>query len=84
MEYRINKIDTDLRNKINQERSEDKIHNKKGININKDKNEEKNSYFSLPDSKKPIMKDENANADGFSSKEDIIEPLKGHFIDTRK
>ena len=40
MEFKLNKIDTDLRQKINAETSEGKIHTKKGISVNKDKNKD--------------------------------------------
>ncbi|MCM8710959.1 hypothetical protein M2651_07960 [Clostridium sp. SYSU_GA19001] len=41
MEYRLNKIDTDLRQKINESTKEGKVHGTKNISINKDKKEEK-------------------------------------------
>lgn len=42
MEFKLNKIEPDLRQKINEETKEGKVHSKKGIAINKDKNEERN------------------------------------------
>ena len=83
MEYRINKIDPDLRQKINEERNEEKIHNKKGINVNKDK-----------DSTKEKMEQKNSKVDNTTRETDIDElgnketevqePFKGHNIDIRR
>lgn len=39
MEYRLNKIDTDLRQKINDATKEGKVHSKKDIKIYKDRNQ---------------------------------------------
>lgn len=36
MEFRLNKIDTDIRKKIEEERKENKVHSGKAINVNKD------------------------------------------------
>lgn len=36
MEFKLNKIDTDIRKKIQEEIKEDKVHAGKGINIKKD------------------------------------------------
>lgn len=41
MEFRLNKIDMDIRQGINDETREGKVHSKKGIEINKDKSEDK-------------------------------------------
>ena len=41
MEFRLNKIDTDLRQKINDQTREGKVHTKKGISIDKHKYEER-------------------------------------------
>jgi hypothetical protein len=82
MEFKLNKIDTDLRQRINEERSEDKIHNKKGININKDKNKEEKNQ-----GKGPKEAEHNGNLETVEkkdSKEEVIEPQKGHYIDIRR
>jgi hypothetical protein len=84
MEFKINKIDTDLRQKINEERSEDRIHNKKGININKDKNKnteknKKNEEQKEEESEEKFKAADNAKGD--SKKED---PYKGNYIDIRR
>ncbi|MBN7573073.1 hypothetical protein C1H57_00460 [Clostridium sp. 2-1] len=40
MEFKLNKIDTDIRKKIQEETKEDKVHSGKGISIKKDVKEE--------------------------------------------
>jgi hypothetical protein len=82
MEFKLNKIDKDLRQRINEERSEDKIHNKKGININKDKNKEEKN-----ENKETKKSEHNENIDSMESKNsktEVIEPEKGHYIDIRR
>jgi len=98
MEYRLNKIDTDLRRKINEAASESKIHPKKEIQINKDK-EQKSGQQQAQEYKKEY-KDEkqnkikkiiidaektlNVNIDGFISDEKDSKLKKGMFLDTKK
>lgn len=41
MEYRLNKIDMDIRKDINDETKEGKIHSKKGITVSKENNDKK-------------------------------------------
>jgi hypothetical protein len=41
LEFKLNKIDTDIRKKIKEETKEDKVHSGKGINIKKDIKDEK-------------------------------------------
>lgn len=36
MEFKLNKIDTDIRKRIEEERKENKVHSGKAINVNKD------------------------------------------------
>jgi hypothetical protein len=82
MEYRINKIDTDLRQKINEERSEGKVHNKKGININKDRESTKENP------KHKDFKDNGKNTDGENRTDSGFkegqDPFRGHHIDIRR
>lgn len=56
MEYKLNKIDIDVRQSINSETREGKIHSKKGISVNKDKNRDnkdgQSKEFKLPQSTK--------------------------------
>ncbi|WP_026888250.1 hypothetical protein [Clostridium beijerinckii] len=42
MEFRLNKIDTDIRKKMQEETKDDKIHSSDGISVKKDLKEEKN------------------------------------------
>lgn len=81
MEYRINKIDPDLRQRINEERSEDKIHNKKGININKDKESPKESKKHKDSKENEKVIDNNSDEDKKKNDED---PYRGHHIDIRR
>lgn len=41
MEFKLNKIDTDIRKKMQEEIKEDKVHSGKGINIKKDIKDER-------------------------------------------
>lgn len=41
MEFKLNKIDTDIRNKMQEEVKEDKVHSAKSISIKKDIKDEK-------------------------------------------
>ena len=41
MEFKLNKIDTDIRKKMQEEIKEDKVHSGKGINVTKDLKDEK-------------------------------------------
>jgi hypothetical protein len=81
MEYRINKIDTDLRRKINEERSEDKIHNKKGINISKDKENAKENMEHKASKGNEKVIDNNNDPD---KKTEVQDPFRGHHIDIRR
>jgi hypothetical protein len=91
MEYRINKIEMDVRQKINEERSMDKIHAKKGIQVNKDKdlvkeNLEEN-YKNKKNAKDSNTDDENKN-DKILRDPDVEhkgeDPDRGHFIDIKR
>ena len=41
MEFKLNKIDTDIRKKIQEDRRESKVHSGKSINVNKDLSDDK-------------------------------------------
>lgn len=43
MEFKLNKIDTDIRKKIQEEIQEEKVHSSKGINIKKNLKDEKSN-----------------------------------------
>ncbi len=51
MEFKLNKIDTDIRKKMQEEIKEDKVHSGKGINVTKDLKDEKNEYINLDETK---------------------------------
>lgn len=42
MEFKLNKIDTDIRKKMQEETKDDKVHSGKGINVNKDLKDKEN------------------------------------------
>lgn len=44
MEFKLNKIDTDIRKKIQEKIKENKIHSSKSINVKKDLKDEKKRY----------------------------------------
>lgn len=85
MDFRLNKVDMDVRQKVNETRSDDKIHNKKGINVNKDKNKDESSEkFSLnkDDSTEKLLTTEEHEEIPKDVKDS--DPQKGHFIDIRR
>jgi len=51
LEFKLNKIDTDIRKKMQEEIKEDKVHSSKGINVTKDLKDEKNEYINLEETK---------------------------------
>lgn len=51
MEFKLNKIDTDIRKKMQEEIKEDKVHSGKSISIKKDIKDEKNELVKNPDRK---------------------------------
>jgi uncharacterized protein YcbK (DUF882 family) len=92
MEYRLNKIDTDLRQKINDDTREGLVHGTKNITINKDKQKEekKNRNYKLEhyDKNKKLMIDaiqtENVEIDAFKEKVEAEEGSKGVYLDVKK
>lgn len=93
MEYRLNKIDTDLRQKINDAAKEGKVHGAKGIAISKDKPKEqkqkgKETYKSQSyDKNKKLLVDatkaENIEVEAYKEDKDIKNASLGAFIDTK-
>lgn len=91
MEYRLNKIDTDLRQKINDATKEGKVHGAKNIAISKDKPNEqsqKQTYrFKVYDKNKRLVveakKVETIEIDAYKDKGDIKKSEKGIFFDTK-
>lgn len=92
MEYRLNKIDTDLRQRINDAAREGKVHGTKNAAVNKDKKEEKKEKkdYKLErysNSKKlliDVVKSENIEIEAFKEDTDIQERIKGSYIDIKK
>lgn len=87
MEYKLNKIDTELRQKINEEAKEGKIHSKTALNINISKDRQnKNKYFENKNKKKKeFIEVEAIKVESFeteATKEETNE--RGIFIDIRK
>lgn len=98
MEYRLNKIDMELRERINEATSEKKIHRKneiQGISNNNEKNHngEKKKKFVLPDkdfkdNKILITAEKNEkisiDVDAFRDNCNVLDPDRGSFLDVRK
>ncbi len=92
MEYRLNKIDTDLRQKINDATREGLVHGTKNIAINKDKQREKkernqNGLKHHNKNKKlfvDALKAENVEIEAFKEKTEAKENVKGMFLDIKK
>lgn len=92
MEYKLNKIDTDLRQRVNDAVKEGRVHSTKNIAVNKDKKEEKKekknyNFKSYSKDKKIVVnavKSENIEVDAF--KEDVKEndSFRGSYIDVKK
>ena len=94
MEFKLNKIDTELRNKINAAAKEGKVHTKdRKLNINKDKDgKNEKQKFHLPDKKESekkfsvdAVKSENINVEAFveENEKDEENITKGRFLDTK-
>lgn len=94
MEFKLNKIDSDIRKKINEEIKEDKVHAGKGINIKRDikyeKQEAKESLDRKESDKKHITIDglkynhENIDVSVERLEELNEENSKGRVLDTTK
>lgn len=93
MEFKLNKIDTDIRKKMQEEIKEDKVHSGKGISIKKDIKDEKSEYennFKEDDEKRFITVDVIKNSDENVDVEvEKIEKLngensKGIILDIKK
>lgn len=88
MEFRLNKIDTSLRQKINDATKEGKVHGKSDVKVDKDKNREEKQKFDLKKYGKQIDNKITVSAikDDQNSKCDVItnDNSKGKLIDVRK
>lgn len=93
MEFKLNKIDTDIRQRINDATKEGKVHGKEDIHVNKDKNQNNKPKFQLPkqgtrkkasdiivQASKEEEKELKVSAE---NENDAMKPL-GRFIDVRK
>lgn len=47
MEFKLNKIDTDIRKKMQEERKLTKVHSSKNINVNKELKDEQGNYIEV-------------------------------------
>lgn len=92
MEFKLNKIDTDLRNKINEAAKEGKVHTKdRKLNINKDKDSQgEKQKFYLSSKKKQenkfsveAVKSENINIEAFAEEDEKDNNVKGRFLDKK-
>ena len=95
MEFKLNKIDTDIRKKMQEEIKDDKVHSGKGITVTKDLKEEKNEYIKIDE-----VKEENEkryitidgtkyNDKNISIKVEKVEKItyensKGRILDSKK
>lgn len=94
MEFKLNKIDTDIRKKMQEEIKEEKVHSGKGINIKKDVKDEKSEYvkdLKQEEHEKRYFtidgtKDNHKNIDIKAEKIEEIseENSKGRILDTTK
>jgi hypothetical protein len=97
LEFIINKIDTDVRKKIQDETKEDKVHSSKSINVKRDLNDREDKDIS--EKQNPLknevekryitvngIKDDNRKIDIKAQKlEEInVENSKGRILDTKK
>lgn len=56
MEFKLNKIDTDIRKKMQEEIKDDKVHSGKGISVKRDLKDEKNDYIKQNYTKEELEK----------------------------
>jgi hypothetical protein len=92
MEYRLNKIDINLRQRINDSTKEGKVHNSQNVLINKDKKEEKKEKkdYKLDrysKNKKLIVdaiKTENIEIEAYKENSEAQELNKGSILDVKK
>lgn len=94
MEFKLNKIDTDIRQKMQEDIKDEKVHSGKGINIKKDVKEEKSEYtkdIKYEENEKRFitidgMKYSSKNIDIQAEKVEKIDEVnsKGRILDTTK
>lgn len=92
MEFRLNKIDTDLRQKVNDATKSGIIHSKRSLQVNKDKKERnfKETYYKLQKynkNKKLVVdaeKIDNIEIDGFKENIEDDDNTQGIFLDVKR
>lgn len=94
MDFRLNKIDTDIRKKMQEETKEDKVHSGKSISVKKDIKDER--HEEVHDSNKEEIKKRYITIDGVKDnhknidiKAEKVEKInesnsKGRILDTTK
>lgn len=94
MEFKLNKIDTDIRKKMQEETKEDKVHSSNSINVKKDLKEEKSKqqeiitsgenekrYFTIDGVK---YNHRNININAIKTEKITEENSKGQILDKMK
>lgn len=95
MEFKLNKIDTDIRKKMQEDIKEDKVHSGKGINIKQDLKDERSQYIKLDETKEENEKryitidgtkynDKNISIKVEKVEEINYENSKGRILDKKK
>ncbi|WP_326514726.1 hypothetical protein [Clostridium intestinale] len=96
MEFKLNKIDTDLRLKLQEKRDDHKVHGKEGTTIEayneeKEKFREDKKFAKILEEKKKTKKEKKIIIDGVmvdnlqvEGEKDVSEISKGVFIDIKK
>lgn len=94
MEFRLNKIDTDLRQRINEVTKEGKVHGTKNISVSNDVNEQKKKKAEFKKYKfqqrnkdklfVEAVKSENVQVEAYKEGLDTEDSTKGVFLDTKK
>lgn len=96
MEFKLNKIDTDLRLKLQEKRDDHKVHGKEGITIEayneeREKFREDKKFAKILEEKKKSKKEDKIVINGtmvdnlqIEGEKEISENTKGVFIDTKK
>lgn len=91
MEFKLNKIDPDLRRQVNEVTKEGKVHGADhNLRVNKDPKEkhDKETFHEHMNTGKKILinaeKKESIDVEAFSEKDEITMEAKGRFLDIRK
>ncbi len=96
MEFKLNKIDTDLRRKLQEKTDDHKVHGKAGITVEayneeREKFAKDKNFKTILEEKKKTKKEKKIVIDGVmvdnlqvEGEKEISENSKGVFIDTKK